>query len=37
MLLSRELGFTENSEIDEGIDQIRKMLIGLIKSLRKRG
>jgi four helix bundle protein len=36
MLLSRELGFTENSEIDEGIDQIRKMLIGLIKSLGKR-
>jgi len=36
MLLSRELGFAEDSEIDQGIDQIRKMLIGLIKSLGKR-
>ena len=36
LLLSRELGFTQNIEMDENIDQIRRMLIGLIKSLRKR-
>ena len=37
LLLSRELGFTQNIEMDENIDQIKRMLIGLIKSLRKRG
>ena len=36
LLLSRELGFTESSEIDEAVDRIRKMLIGLIRNLGKR-
>jgi four helix bundle protein len=39
LLLSRELGFTKSSKVSqtgERIDSIRRMLIGLIKSLEKR-
>jgi four helix bundle protein len=36
LLLSRDLGFVKNSEIDEDIERIRKMLFGLIKHLRDR-
>ena len=35
LLLSKELGFADNSEIDEGVGRIRKMLAGLIEYLRK--
>ena len=31
LLLSKELGFTKNCEIDGGIEKVRKMLFGLIK------
>lgn len=34
LLLSKELGFLENEEIDGSIVRIRKMLLGLIKHLR---
>jgi four helix bundle protein len=34
LLLSRELGFLKNVEIDGSIVRIRKMLLGLIKYLR---
>ena len=36
LLLSRELGFTDNRQMDKSIDEIRKMLIGLMENLRKR-
>jgi four helix bundle protein len=35
-LLSKRLGFVENSKIDGDIERIRKMLFGLIKNLRTR-
>jgi len=34
LLLSRELGFLKNEEIDGSIERIRKMLLGLIKHLK---
>ncbi|MQY54070.1 MAG: four helix bundle protein [Methanosarcinales archaeon] len=34
LLLSRELGFLKDKEIDGSIMRIRKMLLGLIKHLR---
>ena len=34
LLLSKELGFIYGGEINESIEQIRKMLLGLIKYLR---
>ena len=34
LLLSRELGFLSNEGIDRSIEQIRKMLLGLIKHLK---
>jgi len=34
LLLSKELGFFEDSKIDREIEEIRKMLLGLIKYLR---
>lgn len=36
LLLSRELGFPKNEEIDGSIERVRKMLLGLIKHLRGR-
>ena len=36
LLLSKELGFASNPEIDENIESIRRMLLGLIKHLRER-
>ena len=36
LLLSRELGFLEKEEINGNIEQIRKMLLGLIKHLRRK-
>ena len=36
LLLSAELGYMNNNEISGCIDDIRKMLLGLIKSLRNR-
>ncbi len=36
LLLSRDLGFTDDEESGEGINRVRRMLIGLIKSLKKR-
>ena len=35
-LLSKRLGFVENSEMDGDIERIRKMLFGLIRNLRTR-
>jgi len=37
LLLSRDLGFLENEEIDGSIERIRKMLLGLIKHLKRKG
>jgi len=34
-LLARDLGFTNDDEIDKGIDQVGRMLTGLIKALKK--
>ena len=36
LLLSRDLGFTDDEESGEGIDRVRRMLIGLIKSVKRR-
>ena len=36
LLLSEELGFMNNEEMSGRIEEIRKMLLGLIKSLRNR-
>lgn len=36
LLLSRELGFLRNEEINGGIERIRKMLLGLIKHLKRK-
>ena len=35
LVLSRELEFTKNSQMEENMDRIRKMLLGLIGYLRK--
>ena len=34
LLLSRELGFLKNEELNGSVEQIRRMLLGLIKYLR---
>ena len=36
LLLSKELGFLKNEEINGSIVRIRKMLLGLIKHLRRK-
>ena len=34
LLLSRDLGFIESSEVDDNIERVRKMLFGLIRYLK---
>ena len=36
MLLSKDLGFIDNVEVEQEIESTRKMLLGLIKHLKKR-
>ena len=36
LLLSKRFGFASNPEIDESIEKVRKMLLGLIKHLKQR-
>jgi len=36
LLLSRDLGFPQNEEINGSIERVRKLLLGLIKYLRGR-
>lgn len=36
LLLSRELGFVKDEQLDQKVEQIRKMLLGLVKYLKSK-